>query len=152
MSGFTTWANAIGFGKECFGLHSGAAMQADLGDGQGRRDQEAEFRFLYGTDPDIGACGESLVGGNHFRYWQQSNTQAWFLAASEEKNVFDHHDIVDDGYDKGRDDIVSRAQANPSYKGKTYSAQVEYITGFLPTGSDGISEFAGRSVLCVTLD
>mgnify|MGYP000704625912 CR=1 FL=1 len=62
LAGFTLWSNALDFGKECFGLHSGAAMQANLGDGQGLRDQQGLYRDLYGEDPDIGACGESLVG------------------------------------------------------------------------------------------
>ncbi|KDN49955.1 hypothetical protein K437DRAFT_255218 [Tilletiaria anomala UBC 951] len=139
LEGFTAWSNAIGFGKECFGLHSGAAMQANLGDGKGWRSQQAEFRFLYELPPQVGACSESVIGGNHYRFWQQSTTSAWFLACSEEEDVFESHTIVPDGYDKGRDDIVSRALKNPTYRNKTYMTTVNYITGLLPVGDNGIN-------------
>lgn len=48
------------------------------------------------------------------RYWKQGTTGAWFLAASVEKNVFDHHSIEDNGYNRGRNEIVGKALANPT--------------------------------------
>ena len=56
---------------------------ANLGDGNGSMNQTMELRNDYGN-PDIGACWESLVGGNHLRMWRQSgpkaHTNALFLA------------------------------------------------------------------------
>ncbi|CEH15538.1 hypothetical protein CBOM_03838 [Ceraceosorus bombacis] len=138
--GFKAWYNAIGFNRECFGIHSGTKMQANLGDGQGLHDQQDEVRESYGEDTTSGSCFESLVGGNHFRYWQQAGTNAWFLAASVEKDVSQKHDVVEDGYNKGRDEIVGLAtQGADSDDGKHYAATVKYVTGLLPTGTNGIN-------------
>ncbi|CAD6957584.1 unnamed protein product [Tilletia controversa] len=119
-------------------------------------DQEGEIRFAYGEDPDAeGSCLESAIGGSHFRFWQQQGTQAWFLAASREKTIFDHHDIVADGYDLDRDAIVKAATKSSSYKGKKFIATVSYVSGLLPSGSDGINHgiaLDGRTaVLSVTV-
>ena len=69
--------------KECFGAHLGAPQTANLGDGHGWLNQTIELRNDYGN-PDIGTCWESLVGGNHLRYWHQTgpsaNSGALFLA------------------------------------------------------------------------
>ncbi|CAD6891381.1 unnamed protein product [Tilletia laevis] len=152
---FSSWYKAIGYGKECFGLHDGGAMQAYI-DSRSLRDQEGEIRFAYGEDPDAeGSCLESAIGGSHFRFWQQQGTQAWFLAASREKTIFDHHDIVADGYDLDRDAIVKAATKSSSYKGKKFIATVSYVSGLLPSGSDGINHgiaLDGRTaVLSVTV-
>ncbi|KAK0555807.1 hypothetical protein OC846_000349 [Tilletia horrida] len=149
-SDFSNWYKAIGYGKECFGLHSGTAMQAFI-DSRGLYDQEGEIRYAYGEDPDAeGSCAESLAG-----YWQQQNTNAWFLAASHEKNIFDHHDIEADGYDIGRDEIVQAATSSSSYNGQTFVASVQYVDGLLPSGSQGINHgiaIDGRTaVLSVTI-
>lgn len=62
--GFANWYKSIGFGKECFGLHSGDAMQANLGDGRGAQNQTGELRESYGEDPDLeGSCLETFKGG-----------------------------------------------------------------------------------------
>ena len=70
-------------GKECFGAHLGAPQTANLGDGNGWKNQTMELRNDFGN-PDIGTCWESLLGGNHFRMWRQSGpkarTNALFLA------------------------------------------------------------------------
>lgn len=81
-----------------------------------------------------------MIGGNHFRYWQQSTTKAWFLASSVEKDVSDHHDLVDNGYDLGRDQIVQDATSGMTI-GDThnYTTTAEYVTGLLPAGSNGIN-------------
>ncbi|CAD6973047.1 unnamed protein product [Tilletia controversa] len=135
---FSSWYKAIG--KECFGLHDGGAMQAYI-DSRSLRDQEGEIRFAYGEDPDAeGSCLESAIGGSHF---------------SREKTIFDHHDIVADGYDLDRDAIVKAATKSSSYKGKKFIATVSYVSGLLPSGSDGINHgiaLDGRTaVLSVTV-
>ncbi|CAD6907670.1 unnamed protein product [Tilletia controversa] len=147
---FSSWYKAIG--KECFGLHDGGAMQAYI-DSRSLRDQEGEIRFAYGEDPDAeGSLWCVFVPG---QIWQQQGTQAWFLAASREKTIFDHHDIVADGYDLDRDAIVKAATKSSSYKGKKFIATVSYVSGLLPSGSDGINHgiaLDGRTaVLSVTV-
>ncbi|KAK0555806.1 hypothetical protein OC861_002096 [Tilletia horrida] len=139
LANFSSWYKAIGFGKECLGLHSGGAMQAFI-DSRGPFDQQGEIRFAYGENPDgEGSCFESLAGGNHFRYWQQQKTNAWFLAASHEENLFEHHTIEPNGYNIGRDEIVKSATKPSTYKGMHFNATVKYVTGLLPTGSQGIN-------------
>ncbi|KAH9049244.1 hypothetical protein EDB83DRAFT_1404655 [Lactarius deliciosus] len=81
--GFVHFANAVGFGIECFGAHLGAPQAANLGDGHGWVNETLELRQDYGN-PDIGTCWESLIGGNHLRLFRQNgpgaNTGALFLA------------------------------------------------------------------------
>ncbi|CAD6886811.1 unnamed protein product [Tilletia laevis] len=134
---FSSWYKAIG--KECLGLHVGKSMQAHI-DSRGPRNEEGVIRFAYGDDPDgQGSCTESIIGGSHFRYWQQQGTKAWFLAASREKDVDHQHDIVPNGYNLGRDAIVRNATKPWSYKGKKFIATVSYVSGLLPSGSKGIN-------------
>lgn len=52
--------------QECLGLHLGAPQTANLGDGNGSRNQTVEFRQDFGN-AIFGSCFESLLGGNHFR-------------------------------------------------------------------------------------
>ena len=52
---------------ECFGIHLGDPQSANLGDGNGAVNQTIELRADFGNS-GIGTCGESLAGGNHFRY------------------------------------------------------------------------------------
>ncbi|CAD6929590.1 unnamed protein product [Tilletia controversa] len=150
---FSSWYKAIG--KECFGIHIGGIMQANI-DSRGPRKPEGEIRFGYGKDPDAeGSCLESIIGGSHFRYWQQEGTQAWFIAASREKGIEHRHDIVANGYDLGRDTIVKAATKFSSYKGQNFTATVSYVSGLLPSGSKGINHgitIDGRTaVLSVTV-
>lgn len=42
---------------------------------------------------------------------------------------------------RGRDAIVSSAVNGSSYNGVNYTANVTYVTGLLPVGSEGISEY-----------
>jgi hypothetical protein len=79
-------------GKECFGAHLGAPQTANLGDGNGWVNQTIELRNDFGN-PDVGACWESLVGGNHLRLWRQNGakarTNALFLAyVDQQRGVF----------------------------------------------------------------
>jgi hypothetical protein len=65
------------------GIHIGTPQTANLGDGHGSQNEIKVIRQDFG-DPVIGTGGESLIGGNHFRYWRQNgptaNTGALFLA------------------------------------------------------------------------
>ncbi|KAG8700273.1 hypothetical protein FRC08_004795 [Ceratobasidium sp. 394] len=76
--GLHKYAKSIGFSEECLGIHIGDIHSADLGDGEGRKDEQFLARQHY--FPIWGTCWESLAGGNHFRAWRQRDTGAWFLA------------------------------------------------------------------------
>jgi hypothetical protein len=140
--GFVHFANALGFGKECFGAHLGAPQTANLGDGNGSVNQTLELRDDYGN-PDIGTCWESLVGGNHLRLWRQNgpkaHTNALFLAVSEEENVSEGHTIAPNGYNAGRDSLVKSALKLKKYRGVKYNTVARNITGLLPPGSTGVN-------------
>ncbi|KAF8495195.1 hypothetical protein F5888DRAFT_587323 [Russula emetica] len=140
--GFVHFANALGFGIECFGAHLGAPQTANLGDGNGWVNQTIELRNDYGN-PDIGTCWESLVGGNHLRLWRQNgpkaDTNALFLAVSAEENVFEGHTIAPDGYDVGRDDFVKSAVELKEYQGIKYNTVARNITGLISPGSTGVN-------------
>ncbi|KAH9991649.1 hypothetical protein BJV74DRAFT_413426 [Russula compacta] len=140
--GFLHFANAIGFGIECFGAHLGAPQTANLGDGHGWVNQTIELRNDYGN-ADIGSCWESLAGGNHLRLFRQNGpsapTNALFLAVSEEENVFEGHNIAPDGYDVGRESLVKSALRLKKYKGVKYHVTLENITGLIPPGSNGVN-------------
>ncbi|KAN0124287.1 hypothetical protein V8E52_001936 [Russula decolorans] len=133
--GFVHFANAIGFPP-------GAPQTANLGDGNGWVNQTMELRNDYGN-PDIGACWESLVGGNHLRLWRKNgpkaHTNALFLAVSEEKNVFEGHNIAKNGYNVGRDKFVKSALKLKKYRGVKYSTVARNITGLIPPGSTGVN-------------
>ncbi|KAF7321943.1 hypothetical protein MKEN_00716700 [Mycena kentingensis (nom. inval.)] len=143
--GFLKFANAIGFDRECLGLHIGGAQQANLGDGRGWVNETEVLRQSFGILGSIGTCLESLEGGNHFRVWQQAGTNAIFLAVSKEEDAEDHHDIVPDGYDIGRDLLVSSAAGRKvffditKFKLITYNTVVQNLTGLIPAGSEGIN-------------
>ncbi|PPQ65019.1 hypothetical protein CVT26_015728 [Gymnopilus dilepis] len=140
--GFLNFAKAIGFSTECLGIHLGDPQSANLGDGHGSVNQTIELRQDFG-DPDLGTCLESLIGGNHLRVFRQNgplaNSGALFLAVSKEEDVEEGHTIVPDGYDIGRDQLVSSAVGTTSFDGVTYSTTAQNITGLLPVGSTGIN-------------
>lgn len=80
------------------------------------------------------------VGGNHFRYWQQTTTKAFFLASSTEMDAAESHNITPNGYDLGRDYIVGNATAGiTSFGGVSYKTTNSYVTGLLQPGSTGKS-------------
>lgn len=80
----------------------------------------------------------NLQGGNHFRYWQQTTTKAFFLAASVELNLESGHDIEPNGYDLGRDYLVGNAtQGTTSFLGVRYETTSSYISGLLQPGTNG---------------
>ncbi|KAL1743056.1 hypothetical protein HDZ31DRAFT_83691 [Schizophyllum fasciatum] len=140
--GIVNFARAIGFSTECFGLHGGGAQSANLGDGNGAVNQTLELRQDY-NDAGAGTCLETLIGGNHFRVFRQNGTQAntgaLFLAVSQEEDLAHHHTISTDGYNVGRDKLVSAAVGETDYDGVSYSTKAENVTGLLPTGADGIN-------------
>ncbi|KZW01561.1 hypothetical protein EXIGLDRAFT_638326 [Exidia glandulosa HHB12029] len=137
--GFLTFVQSIGFSTECLGQHGGGYQQADLGDGQGRFNQTNIYREDFG-DTALGTCLETLNGGNHIRMWRQAGTGALFLAASQEMNLANHHDIVPNGYDIGRDKFVASAVAGSSVgNGVKYKAVAENLTGLLKPGADGVN-------------
>ncbi|KZO96324.1 hypothetical protein CALVIDRAFT_113071 [Calocera viscosa TUFC12733] len=139
QSNFLSFAQDIGFSTECLGIHIGSPQQANLGDGNGAVNQLVEYRENYNPG---GTCLESLIGGNHLRGWIQNgpsaDSGAWFLAVSQEENVIDNHDIVPNGYNIGRDALVSNANSWASGQ-STYSLSVDYVSGLLAAGSTGIN-------------
>ncbi|RDX50183.1 hypothetical protein OH76DRAFT_1403075 [Lentinus brumalis] len=140
--GLINYAKAIGFSTECFGIHLGDPFPANLGDGHGPVNQTVELRQDFGNS-EVGTCLESLIGGNHFRVYFQNgpsaNTGAAFLAVSKEKDASDNHDIVDDGYNIGRNELVSAAVGSHDFGGKTYLTAAENITGLMAVGSQGVN-------------
>ncbi|KAJ8488929.1 hypothetical protein ONZ51_g3266 [Trametes cubensis] len=127
---------------ECFGIHLGNPFPANLGDGHGWVNQTVELREDYG-DASAGTCLESLIGGNHFRVYFQNgpsaDSGAAFLGVSKEEPATDNHDIVPDGYNIGRDELVAGAVGTTSYNGVTYSTTAQNVTGLLPVGSNGVN-------------
>ncbi|KAF8550361.1 hypothetical protein OG21DRAFT_1514101 [Imleria badia] len=116
--GIVNYARAIGFSEECFNIHLGTPFPANLGDGNGWVNQTLELRQDYGSS-GIGTCLESLIGGNHFRVFRQNgalaDSGAFFLAVSKEEPETDHHDVVPDGYNIGRDNLVTHATRKASH-------------------------------------
>jgi hypothetical protein len=123
---------AQNLGEECFGQALGTPQEANLGDGQGNKNEVQVLRWNYG-DIYIGTCMETFKGGLHARYWYQNTTWvirgfpilsfgaleaqsrypspsgAIFLAVSEEKGLDYNHDIIYNGYNLGRDWFVGNA-------------------------------------------
>lgn len=79
---------------ECLGAHIGDPQYANLGGDSGSMPQLKELRWNYGR-PLLGSCLESLLGGNHLRYWKQASTGAFFLAVSDEMDLKHHHTIIE---------------------------------------------------------
>lgn len=156
--GILNYARAIGFAEECFGIHLGGLMSANLGDGKGWANQTYELRQDY-DNSGIGTCLESLVGGNHFRVFVQNgasaNSGALFLAVSQEEPASKHHDIIPNGYNIGRDNLVAAAVGETSFDGVIYYTTATNITGLLPPGSDhinhGIAQDGIVTLLTVTI-
>ncbi|OBZ65671.1 hypothetical protein A0H81_14369 [Grifola frondosa] len=144
--GVLNFVRAIGFSTECLGLHLGNPQSANLGDGDGLVNQTIGLREDFGSSA-LGTCLESAIGGNHLRVFRQNGPQAdsgaLFLAVSKEQPASKHHDIVPDGYNVGRDDLVSRAVGTKGFGGIFYDIQARNITGLMPAGSDGINHGIG---------
>ncbi|SJL07923.1 uncharacterized protein ARMOST_11281 [Armillaria ostoyae] len=156
--GLINYFLSLSFSGECLGQHTGNSQQVDLGDGNGLRNESAVMRYNYG-DPSFGSCTESVKGGDHFRYWVQNgseaNSGAVFLAISYETSSNDNHDIIENGYNLGRDYVVgnisssevptltltgsSKFSGTSSSQGYTYRTDIMYVTGLLQNTSIGIN-------------
>ncbi|KAJ7693448.1 hypothetical protein B0H17DRAFT_933078 [Mycena rosella] len=167
LDGFLQYAQTIGFNIECLGLHLGNPQSANLGDGRGDVNETEVLRESFGV-PGVGTCIESLTGGNHFRYlhssslvFPQPSTGALFLAVSKEEDVEESHTIVPDGYNIGRDLLVSGAVGSKTgfdgnkFKFTTYQTDVANVTGLIAPGSDGVNHGIAQDgvikVLTVTI-
>ncbi|KAH8116810.1 hypothetical protein DFH11DRAFT_1133561 [Phellopilus nigrolimitatus] len=142
-NGFLNFARSLSFSTECLDIHLGNPQSANLGDGNGAVNQTMELRADY-DNSNVGSCLESLTGGNHLRMFRQNGTSAnsgaLFLAVSQEEDVSEHHTISPDGYDTGRDALVSNATAGQTnFGGVTYSSTSEDITNLIAAGSDGVN-------------
>ncbi|KAI9456494.1 hypothetical protein HD554DRAFT_2030438 [Boletus coccyginus] len=156
--GIVNYARAIGFSKECFGIHLGTPFPANLGDGNGWVNQTIELRQDYGN-AGAGTCLESLIGGNHFRVFRQNgrlaDSGALFLAVSKEEPSTEHHDIVPDGYNIGRDSLVAGTTGKRHHEGVSYRTQAQNVTGLLAPGAErvnhGIAQDGIVTLLTVTI-
>ncbi|CAK5264721.1 unnamed protein product [Mycena citricolor] len=156
--GILNFGNALGYGDDCLHIHLGGPQAANLGDGNNWVNQTQIMREDFGLA--LGTClgkyrfsqipsrcssfAETLVGGNHYRAFIQNgtgaDTGALFLAASKEEPIAQGHNIIPDGYDIGRDEVVSAATAGVvSFDGVQYTTTAEYVTGLLPVGAAGIN-------------
>ncbi|THH20045.1 hypothetical protein EW146_g1249 [Bondarzewia mesenterica] len=160
--GLRNYFQSFGFASECLGQHSGGDQGANLGDGDGLRNETAVIRWDYGN-PTFGTCQETIEGGNHFRYWVQdgkeANSGAIFMAVSYELPDKLQHDIIFNGYNLARDWLVGNVTAQSSiiptpnltnqssYSGQTssngyiYQTRVQYVSGLLQNTSDGINHY-----------
>ncbi|KAF9070151.1 hypothetical protein BDP27DRAFT_647415 [Rhodocollybia butyracea] len=140
--GIINFAKAIGFSEECLDIHLGAPQSANLGDGNGWVNQTIELRQYYGNS-EIGTCLETLIGGNHFRVFDQNGPDApsgaLFLAVSQEEDLEEAHTVIPDGYDIGRDKLVKAAIGTTHFDGVTYFTTARNLTGLLAAGSIGVN-------------
>ncbi|PFH49966.1 hypothetical protein AMATHDRAFT_62138 [Amanita thiersii Skay4041] len=139
--GFSYYTKSLGYSQECLGLHYGDLHGADLGDGDGVKEQQIIVRQYY--FPIWGTCWESLAGGHHFRAWKQNgslaDSGAWFIGASKEENSSKNHKIVPNGYNLGRDWLVERAIKGGRWKSNWWKADVEWRTDLIEPGREGVN-------------
>ncbi|KAG6335523.1 hypothetical protein ID866_3553 [Astraeus odoratus] len=160
--GILNYARAIGYSEECFGIHLGGLMSANLGDGNGWVNQTYELREDY-ENAGIGTCLESLIGGNHFRVFSQNgpraNSGAFFLAwvllvvsllqSPDVCSVVCHKRsppsttmiscpmvTILDGM---HNNLVAAALGETSFNGIIYMTTAVNVTGLLPPGSQGVN-------------
>jgi len=149
VEGFLRWATSVNFGVSCLGQVNGSAQLANLGDGRGNVTQGNDgsgdngvLRWNYG-DAYLGTCKESIIGGNHFRWYPQAKSGAYFLAASNELPAQLGHMVALNGYNTGRDELVANA-TNPNgteWAGYRFNATVDWIPAgvLLNATSEGIN-------------
>ncbi|KAK7690122.1 hypothetical protein QCA50_006771 [Cerrena zonata] len=165
--GLRNYFLSFGYSSECLGQHLGDDQGANLGDGHGYKNETAVIRWNYG-DPQLGSCKETIEGGSHFRYWVQdgkdADSGAIFIAASYELPIAQHHDIVPNGYNLGRDWMIGNATGQSeliptldltntsTYSGQTtfnnytYQTDVTYVAGLLANSSDGVNHYLSVAV------
>ncbi|TNY22907.1 hypothetical protein DMC30DRAFT_414646 [Rhodotorula diobovata] len=140
-TGLVAYLRSLGLWEECARLHFGDPQEANLGDGKGW--ERELFLVRESRWPYVGACLESVTGGNHARVYKQNGTEAdsgaWFLAASKEVDWRRHHKIAHDGYNVGRDLLVEKATSGSHYLGRSWEATVEWVEGLLEPGNRGIA-------------
>lgn len=136
--GFLLWATSIQFGVSCLGQGDPSSFQyADLGkDNREVRQGSASgsngvLRWNYGN-PSIGTCLETFKGGNHLRWYFQHTEKsgtAIFLAVSDELGLSEGHKVAKNGYNVGRDHLLSVALApgGTDWGGHFYSTTVEWV-------------------------
>lgn len=61
------------------------------------------------------------------------------MAVSVEKNLRHSHTIDKDGYNAGRDILVQNAMTGGKFKDRLWKADVKWVEGLMPAGSDGIN-------------
>ncbi|WFD37036.1 hypothetical protein MCUN1_003928 [Malassezia cuniculi] len=136
--GFLLWATSIQFGVSCLGQGDEDSFQyANLGkENPNVRQGSASgnngvLRWNYGN-PSVGTCRQTLVGGNHFRWYIQKTAKsgtAIFLAVSDELSLAQAHKISTNGYNVGRDHLLSVA-LNPNgtnWGGHYYNATILWV-------------------------
>lgn len=111
-------------------------MYANLGPGNEQVKQgsgsglNGVLRWNYGM-PEVGTCRETFEGGGHFRWFMQNSPQgtAYFLAASLEQSLSNEHKLQTDGYNRGRDQIVTIATQPDGieWRGNRFNATVAWI-------------------------
>ncbi|TIB73152.1 hypothetical protein E3Q23_03086 [Wallemia mellicola] len=125
--GLLDFAKSVGFATECLNLHIGGPQYANLGDGQGWIKEKIELRQTY--FPFFGTCWESYKG-----------------AVSMEKKIKEHHKILEDGYNRGRDELASKALLGGYGGGYRFRTSVEWIDNLLEPGSEGVNHaISGRN-------
>jgi len=156
--GLRNYFLSFGFSGECLGQHAGEQQAADLGDGNGYKNETAVIRWNY-NDAQVGACKETIQGGNHFRYWVQNGPSAHsgaiFMAVSYEMSLNNYHDIIVNGYNLGRDWLIGNITGSPiptqnlsnastytgttTWAGYTYQTNIKYTSGLLGNTNYGIN-------------
>lgn len=58
---------------------------------------------------------------------------------TQSQNLRHRHTIEEDGYNSGRDDLVAAAMQGGRFGDRLWKADVEWVGGMLPVGSDGIN-------------
>ncbi|CAK5279495.1 unnamed protein product [Mycena citricolor] len=161
--GILNFGNALGYGDDCLHIHLGGPQAANLGDGNNWVNQtQIMRRWSAGTttgDTLLSKTGRRIAYMSHSAFIQNgtgADTGALFLAASKEEPIAQGHNIIPDGYDIGRDQVVSAATAGVvSFDGVQYTVSTstraprirlsviqttaEYVTGLLPVGAAGIN-------------
>ena len=122
--GFRNYSRSLNFRPgDCLTQTFQSNQRANLGYDTGSRVQDGLQRYGDG-------CKEPINGGNHFRYWFQNEGKhgAVFIAASVEKSAKEHHDIVDNGYNLGRDQLVGNATKSTTKDehGNEYETSLAY--------------------------
>ncbi|KAG8742177.1 hypothetical protein FRC10_001933 [Ceratobasidium sp. 414] len=159
---------SIGFSEECLGIHIGDIHSADLGDGEGRKDEQflgppflhpsppssylalprnsppallshlgymlgvpRGWKPLSGMAPARHGCLVSCVRPVSLFGRSDTNLTLGLCATQRFQGKGNHHEIIDDGYNIGRDFLVSQALRK--------GARVEWRDDLIAEGDEGIN-------------